>query len=58
MIQTATFALESPKKHSVKYAETPTDQQPVIIGALYVKRSALPAIPPKRIRVTVEVLDA
>lgn len=52
----ATFKLDRTTKNTVRYAEQAEGQRPVV-GMLYVQKAELPEPPPKRVRVTIEVLE-
>lgn len=52
----ATFKLDKETRNTIRYAEETEGQRPVV-GMLYVQKAELPEPSPKRVRVTIEVLE-
>ena len=52
----ATFKLDKETRNTIRYAEEAEGQRPVV-GMLYVQKAELPEPSPKRVRVTIEVLE-
>lgn len=53
------FTFFEEKKHSVRYKEVPgrTADEVEILGTVYIMRRAYPGGMPKRLRITVEVVE-
>lgn len=53
---TATFTIDKDTRNTIRYAEEAEGQRPVV-GMLYVQKAELPEPSPKRVRVTIQVLE-